>query len=267
MKKIFSQLMIVGLLLTLFSSTAYAQEAAISGVVQSAQILSDTTGLQTVEVALTDANGAALVVVIDLQTAETLGLIMIDPATLTPALLETISGMPVQIPSGAVIPPADLEEETEAHPVGSALSEFFSDLLGVDYDTIMTAREEGIGFGVIAQALWLTHSISGGTEEFTSLIEAKKDNDYSSITLSDGSTPNNWGDVVKSLKKGDNLGSVMSGKAEESMEGTNPSSQPENSKPDNNPPGQEKPKDQNNGQGNGGGNGGGNGNGNGHNKP
>lgn len=263
MKKIFSQLMIVGLLLTLFKSTAYAQEAAISGTVQSAQILTDAAGLQTVEVALTDANGAALVVVIDLQTAETLGLIMIDPATLTPVLLETISGMPVEIPSGAAIPPADPEEETETHPVGSALSEFFSDLLGVDYDTIMTAREEGVGFGVIAQALWLTHSISGGTEEFTSLIEAKKDNDYSSITLSDGSTPNNWGDVVKSLKKGDNLGSVMS----ESTEGTDPSSQPENGKPNNNPPGQEKPKNQNNGQGNGGGNGGGNGNGNGHNKP
>ena len=267
MKKIFSQLVILGLMLTLFTGTALAQESTIQGTVQSAQILTDTAGVQTVEVTLPDAGGATQVVVIDLQTAESLGLVVIDPLTLTAALVETAAGMIVEIPSTSIIPPA--ETETETHPVGSALSEFFSDLLGVDYDTIMLVREEGVGFGVIAQALWLTHSVGGSTEEFTSLIEAKKSNDYSSITLSDGSTPDNWGDVVKSLKKGDNLGSVMSGKAGQEEETDDPSTLPGNGKPDNAAPGQDKPKDQNNGQGNGNGNGGGNGNGNGngHNKP
>jgi hypothetical protein len=78
----------------------------------------------------------------------------------------------------------------------------------------MTAHEDGVGFGVIAQALWLTNELGGDSTTFQALVEAKQSGDYSAITLADGSTPDNWGDVVKSLKKGDNLGSVMSGKAE-----------------------------------------------------
>jgi hypothetical protein len=67
---------------------------------------------------------------------------------------------------------------------------------------------------VIAQALWITDQIEGTSEDFTALLNAKKSGDYTGILLADGSTPENWGDVVTSMRKGDNLGSIKSGRAE-----------------------------------------------------
>jgi hypothetical protein len=118
----------------------------------------------------------------------------------------------------------------------------------------MEQHDDGFGFGVIAQALWLTNQIDGDTDTFTALLEAKKTGDYSEITLADGSTPENWGDVVKSLKQGENLGSVMSGKADNGNQEGTATTETTNGRSNGNGGG--------NGQGNGGGNGQGNGNGN-----
>ena len=69
----------------------------------------------------------------------------------------------------------------EDHPVGFSLAQFFTDLLGVDYDTIMEYHKEGAGFGTIAQALWMTNALEGDTTTFAAIVEAKMNNDYSSI--------------------------------------------------------------------------------------
>lgn len=228
MKKLFTVLFLAATLTVMTVGTAFAQTATpITGTVQTVVVETDaTTGVSTVLVTLTDDTGATQTVRLDVATAETLGLVTTtsttDPvtgATQTETVVnDGAVSTTVTIDPATVI--ADPTPEEEQHPVGSKLSDFFSSLLGVDYETIMTYHEDGIGFGVIAQALWLTNDIGGDTAAFEALLDAKKSGDYSAITLADGSTPDNWGDVVKSLKKGDNLGSVMSGKADQSADGS-----------------------------------------------
>lgn len=216
MKRILTSIVLLAALLTASTGTVFAQEATpITGTVQLVEFGTDPdTGETFVIVTLADETGATQVVNISLATAEALGLV--DSSSGTPLVNEGSYGTDVTIQPTDVLPGTDEggEEEEAQHPVGGALSEFFSELLGVDYDTVMTAHGDGFGFGVIAQALWLTNQIGGDADTFTALLEAKKSGDYSLIVLADGSTPDNWGDVVKGLKKGENLGSVKSGKAE-----------------------------------------------------
>jgi hypothetical protein len=221
MKKILTSIFLVFALLAMTAGTTFAQETTpLAGTVQSVEFETDaTTGETIVVVLLLYADtGETQTVKISLETAEALGLVMTDPITGEPTVAEDAVGMEVEIDPADIIEDGEEEdgeeEDGQEHPVGSALSNFFGGLLGVDYETIMALHEDGLGFGVIAQALWLTNQIGGGTAEFEALLEAKQSGDYSGIELADGSTPNNWGEVVKSLKKGDNLGSVMSGKAD-----------------------------------------------------
>jgi len=213
-------------LLAMTAGTAFAQDATITGTVQNVSVeTNESTGETTVLVTYSyvDETGATQeqTVSLSVATAEGLGLASTstDPVTgLTSTTVnDGVEGSEITIDPATVLPDATTEEDQ--HPVGSALSDFFSEVIGVDYESIMTYHEDGVGFGVIAQALWLTNEINGDTSDFEALLAAKQSGDYSGITLADGSTPDNWGDVVKSLKKGDNLGSVMSGKGELS-EGT-----------------------------------------------
>lgn len=156
-----------------------------------------------------DVEGVSETVEIDLATAVTLGLIAPETECSPEALLAAI-GMEVTIDPSMVI---QQDEEEPQHPVGAALSEFFSDI--TDYDTIMAAHEDGTGFGVLAQALWLTMQMEGDSDTFLAIVDAKKTKDFSAFVLEDGSTPKNWGQFKKALLNGNkngNLGVVMSGK-------------------------------------------------------
>ena len=56
-------------------------------------------------------------------------------------------------------------------------------------------------------------------------MEAKQTKDYSGITLPDGSTPQNWGQFRKAVmsdrdKSKENLGAIMSGRAENQQDET-----------------------------------------------
>lgn len=218
MKKILTSIILMLALVAMTAGTAFAQEATeIAGTVQTVEFETNAeTGETVVVVTLLDAMGETQTVKLSLETAASLGLITTDPVSGESTVAEGAIGSEVVIDPAVVIPDEEVveEEEETQHPVGSALSEFFSTLFGVDYDTIMEQHENGVGFGVIAQALHLTSQVEGDTATFVALIEAKQSGDYSAITLADGSTPDNWGDVVKSLKKGSNLGSVMSGRAD-----------------------------------------------------
>jgi hypothetical protein len=121
----------------------------------------------------------------------------------------------VDIDPESVIP----DEEKPRHPVGSVLATFFSEI--TDYDAIMGAHEDGFGFGVIAQALWLTQKLEGDSVIFLSILEAKRSGDYSDFVLPDGTTPKNWGQFRKAVmeKEKGNLGIVMSGKDGENGSG------------------------------------------------
>jgi len=75
----------------------------------------------------------------------------------------------------------------------------------------MAAHANGTGFGVIAQALWLTKKLDGDADVFLAIIDAKKTKDFSAFVLADGTVPQNWGQfrkVIMDGKKG-NLGIVM----------------------------------------------------------
>jgi hypothetical protein len=224
MKKILTSLFFAALLLALGTGNVFAQETMpITGTVETVEVLPpDAITGETIVVVtiLNETSGTTHTVNISLETAETLGLVTVDDTTGEIAVNDVID--PIAIDPIDILPvteEGEVETETGAeHPVGSALGEFFSELLGIEYDDITEARDDGFGFGVIAQALWLTSQVEGDTDTFNALLEAKKTGDYSAVTLADGSTPENWGDVVKSLKQGENLGSVMSGKAEKTTD-------------------------------------------------
>ena len=190
------------------------QEGFITGAVTAitCEIDPDTlasTFYITVEV----ADGVFETVHVDQATAEALGVVTANTVcnsdgTVTGADLSII----VSIDPATIIP----TEEEPQHPVGAALALFFSD--ATDYDTIMSAHDDGTGFGLIAQALWLTIKMEGDSETFLAIIEAKKTKDFSAFVLDDGSTPTNWGQFKKAALNGDkknNLGVVMSHKNNE----------------------------------------------------
>jgi len=197
--------------------------APITGTVQTITIETDpSTGATTVVVTILDGTGATQTLRLSVDTAVALGLVTIDPTTGQPVVNSAAVGTQVSIDPGTVIP--EPTTTSTQHPVGSALANFFSELLGVDYETIMEYHAEGTGFGVIAQALWMTKQLEGDSTVFAAILDAKKSGDYSAITLPDGSTPTNWGQFRKALLSGDkkaNLGAIMSGRAE-SGGGTTP---------------------------------------------
>ena len=192
----------------------------LTGTVQTITLETDTTtSVTTVVVTYKDDTGAIQTARLSVETAASLGLVTTDSTTGTPVVVVNNSavGQPVTIDPTTVLPESTNTEEKQ-HPVGFRLSDFFGELLGVDYDTILAVHENGAGFGVIAQALWMTNNLNGDANTFQAIVEAKKTGDYSNLTLPDGSTSTatNWGQFKKEVSdKGDkdNLGSVMSGKA------------------------------------------------------
>jgi hypothetical protein len=105
------------------------------------------------------------------------------------------------------------------HPVGTALAVFFSEEIeGLDYETIMAVYAEGTGFGVIAQALWLTMKLGGDSDDFIAMINAKNSGDYGGFFAEGENVPRNWGQFKKALLNGEkkaNLGAIMSEKAQD----------------------------------------------------
>jgi hypothetical protein len=221
MKKVLVSLSLALVLAVAMVGPAAAQTETppITGQVQSITVETDaTTGATTVTVTVTDNAGVAQTVHLSVETATALGLVTTDPTTGQTVADPTRVGSDVTIDPAAVLPDAPPVEEEPQHPVGSALADFFSDVTGVDYDTIMDYHDQGAGFGVIAQALFLNAQLGGDAATFDAIMQAKLSGDYSAITLPDGSTPQNWGQFRKALLKDkdkakNNLGSVKSGHA------------------------------------------------------
>ena len=141
---------------------------------------------------------------ISLATATTLNLITLDVNN-KPVVNTAAIGSSITIDPAAIVPEPSTTQKKQ-HPVGSALSNFFFNLTGVNYDMIMNSHNNGFGFGVIAQALWMTSKLGGDTSLFTQILDAKRSGDYSQIALPDGSIPQNWGQLKKALIKGSENG-------------------------------------------------------------
>ncbi len=202
--------LLVGQVGGVFAAPALAGSSPLSGVVQSITLDADTiTGVTTVSVDIIDSDLALQNVRLSLESAIGLGLVVLNGDG-KPGINDQALGKAVEIASSSVIP----EKQENQHPVGSALATFFSEIAGVDYETIMLAHEQGVGFGVIAQMLWLTTKLEGTAETFEALVEAKQTGDFSAFILEDGSSPENWGQLKKAILDGDkkkNLGVIISG--------------------------------------------------------
>jgi hypothetical protein len=229
-----------------FAAPALENLTPVSGIVQSITLEADTvTGVTIVSVDLIDNNQVMQSVRVSLEAAIAQGLVELNGDG-KPGINNSALGKPVEIDPTNIIP----SEEKNQHPVGSALATFFSDIDGIDYETIMTAHELGVGFGVIAQTLWLTTKLEGNAEIFETLLHAKQTGDYSAFILEDGSSPENWGQLKKAIldkDKKNSLGVVMSN-SDHNGSG-NDQSNNGNGNGNNGDKGKDKPKEKDKGNG------------------
>lgn len=220
--KLFMIFLILLLVLTPFSMVSAAPSSdvadSLSGTVIKIEVLTPpASGASTIWVTILDEQGQEQTVQVSLETALEWHLVVYENDVLVPN--EAILNTEIDIPLDSVIPD---ETDEILHPVASALATFFSDIPGVDYDFIMSAHEDGLGFGVIAQALWLTMKLEGDSEVLEAILEARETGDFSSFSFEDGSTPANWGQFRKAVMDGDkkgNLGVVMSGREKDKDNG------------------------------------------------
>ena len=178
-------------------SAVFASPAAIAGTVQSVTLETNTNTAVTTVLLTVVVNGESQTVRITLESAIALGIVILGGDG-NPVINELILGKPVEIDPTMVI----TDEQMKQHPVGDALATFFSDINGLDYETIMAAHENGAGFGVIAQALWLTRKLDGAADLFVAIIEARRTKDFSAFVLEDGTIPENWGQFKKAIMDG-----------------------------------------------------------------
>jgi hypothetical protein len=238
------------------AAAAPAQTPNPAGIIQTIVPEKDaTTGEITVVVTYTDALGATQTVRLTEAGATTLGLLQIDPATNLPAV-DSATGLPLvdatKVNTDVIFDPTTVvpdttTEEPAVHPISALLASFF----GVDGTAVDELHQDGFGFGLIAQALWMTKNIggvdSGDATLATCILEAKQSGDYTAcgIDYGDDPVPTNWGQFKKEFsEKKNNLGSIVSGKAENGST-TDSTTQKEHG----------NGKDNNNGKGNGKGNG------------
>jgi hypothetical protein len=217
--KVFISILMVLILIALSGASVWAapgaQDETISGVVTNIVIEDDT-----VLVTLDDSQTVRL----SLETAVDLGLVLEGVDDQGNPTFEVNQQM---IDDGETVDinPGDVIEDGEEglHPVASAMAEFFAETLGLDYDMIMGYHEDGMGFGVIAQACWMSIAMEGDATLLGDILAAKKSHDFSSIELPDGSTASNWGQFKKAVMGSDkakkNLGAIMSGRAGDGTNG------------------------------------------------
>lgn len=232
--KLLAGVLLVFMLLTAQVGVAVAaplvQDANIAGTIQDITTETDVNGVTTVLVTLEDDQGVIHTVRISDVTADELGLF--DLTTQEPVLTQI--GQPVVIDPTTVIPDEEPTEE-DVHPIAWLLATFFfpddPDMASLidSFHTGDNEEEQVFGFGVIAQALWMSQSFTeDGTADATlaeQILAAKKSGEYDNITLSDGTVfewpdgnvPANWGMFKKALrenKEKHNLGVIVSGQAD-----------------------------------------------------
>lgn len=226
-----SLLLVVAVLFAQVGNVAAASQTQdatpITGTIQSITTETDANGVTTIVVTLLDDQSATQTVRLSVETAVSLGLVTVDETTQEPVIDESQINQPVEIDPTAVLPEEEAAEP-DVHLISKLLADFFfngdpemANLID-SYHTGENDADQVFGFGVIAQALWMSKSFSDdGTAnaDLTSLIlQAKKSGDYSELSqyFEEGSAPTNWGQFKKALrdnKEKHNLGSVISGQA------------------------------------------------------
>ena len=226
----------------LVAAAPAAQETTpIIGNIESITTETDSNGVTTILVSVLDDQGTTQTVRLSVETAMALGVLTVDPATNSPVIDEMQVGQLVEIDPTTVIPDEPTEENL--HPISILLAAFF----GEEGSVVNEYHEDGFGFGVIAQALWMSKNLNDDPSLAGLILESKKSGDYSAFTLPDGSTPTNWGQFKKAvLEKKNNLGVVVSGQADQAQDvALNTSAEDEHGNGKNKDKGNGKGKDKN----------------------
>lgn len=195
-------------------STPPPPDVPITGTINAIEIQIDPdTFVTTVVVTLADDTDVLTPYRISPDTAVGLGLV-------TVVVVDAMIGQTITINPEDMVP----EETTSTSPVDQILGDFLANLLGVDPAIITQYHDQGMGYGTIAQAGILAIALDGDAAMMQTILDAKLSGDYSAVVLPDGTTPSNWGQLRKSVidQEGSlkNLGSIVSGHAEEDADTT-----------------------------------------------
>lgn len=213
----------------------------ITGTIESITTETDTNGVTTVLVTILDDLGATQTVRLSVDTAVALGLVTVDPVSNEAVVVDAQVGQSVEIDPATVIPDEPAEESL--HPIAVLLAAFF----GEEGSVVNGYHEDGFGFGVIAQALWMSKNINDDASLAGDILQAKKDGDYSAF-FPEGteSVPTNWGQFKKAVsEKKNNLGVIVSGQADSDQVDSDATINPSDEKEH----GNGKDKDKGNGKG------------------
>ena len=180
----------------------------------------DENGETIVIVTLTDEEGATQIVTLSAQEAADNGLFDVTTEELLAEAGDTVE---LVVDPTDVVPDEEPTEEEDVHPIAWILAEFFDE----DPSVVNEYHEDGFGFGVIAQAMWMSRNITATDEEegdaslAADILEAKQEKDFQTFFNDheeyfedfEGDVPTNWGQFKKALQeKKNNLGVIVSDK-------------------------------------------------------
>jgi hypothetical protein len=209
------------------AAAAPLAQDATPATIANIETQTDANGLTTVLVTLQVEGQPDQTVRISLEYAIELGLI--DPTTLEPVPLANVPADTVVDPALVIETLPGGEPAEDVHPIAAILASFF----GEDSDVVNGYHQDGFGFGVIAQAMWMSRNLTGTEEEAGDaslagdILQAKRDKDYEAFFEAHpefgeqfgDEVPGNWGQFKKALKeKKNNLGVIVSGQADEGTE-------------------------------------------------
>lgn len=177
-----------------------------------------TDGVTTVFVTVKDDMGVEQTYSLSVEDADALDLVTVDESTGTVAVDNSKINLPISIDTtlyDAVLVEEEVVDEEPFNPVAGMLADFFD----ISNAEVNAMHEDGFGFGVIAQALWISQSLTeaetGDAELAGCILDAKKGLvDYDEcVDFGDEPIPTNWGQFKKALnenKDKHNLGVIMS---------------------------------------------------------
>ena len=160
---------------------------------------------------------------VDIETAIDIGVIVLGEDG-NPKAVPSFFGTEIEVDPETALPDESSSTKEKQQPIGLKIAKFFSGFFKVDYELVMSSRSNGFGFGVISQALWMTEKLGGDSRLFQTILEAKKSNDYTGVVLSDGTMPQNWGQLRKVLLQGEvdeGLGDIVSGSSDQPVNSGN----------------------------------------------
>lgn len=200
----------------------------ITGTVTGLSQETDSNDVTTVLVTVKDDTGAQQTYRVSVDTAVLLGLATVDSTTKVVTLLDLATltqPKTVTIDPTTVIP--DQQETEFINPISSILATFF----GLDATAVQDLHNEGFGFGVIAQAMWIARDDEGNANAdlVGDILLAKQSKDFTTFFADHpeyadqfgDNMPTNWGQFKKVLSEHkNNLGSIVSGHADNGTDET-----------------------------------------------